>query len=344
MDKGTELFLKQFEAEIGARSFEKTASPLLTTAMNSASLRRELADMFINLVVDESRLLSMVRQHRTSFPSGDITKLNVNTNVTRGATQNTEATETRRPTDSVVTYNTAKTVSLLDVSGEWVEDNVGGQGGKNVAIEAFTRAIANDMETLSIEGDDSETGTDDLASLIKVNDGWHVLTSAAEGAHIVDGTSKRTSYKLLSEMMRAMPTKWKRCPSDLRWLMSWGAAQDLVDEFASRNTLYGDQMRKEGTLPPILGVPVEIIPKIPEDLTLTGTDGTTGTFIWLCNPQNFIFVVQRDFKAEWERVPRKDADELTIHMRTDFVVEETDAVVKATDVSVYTGHGFYGAD
>lgn len=343
MDNATELFLKQFEAEIGGRSFQKAASPLITTVMDSASLRRELADMFINLVVDESRLLQMVRQHRTAFPSGDITKLNVNTNVTRGATENTAATETRRPTDSVVTYNTAKTVSLLDVSGEWVEDNVGGQSGKNTAIEAFTRAIANDMETLSIEGDDSEAGSDDLAELIKVNDGWHVLTSAAEGAHIVDGTSKRTSYALLSEMLRAMPTKWKRNATELRWMMSWGAAQDLVDEFASRSTAYGDQMRKEGTLPPLLGIPVEIIPKIPEDLTLTGTDGTTGTFIWLCNPRNFIFVVQRDFKAEWERVPRKDADELTIHMRTDFVVEETDAVVKATDVSVWTGHGFYGA-
>jgi len=343
MTDATELFLKQFEAEIGGRSFQKTASPLITTVMDSASLRRELADHFINLVVDESKLLSMVRVHRTENPSGDITKLNISTNVTRGATENTEATETRRPSDTVVTYNTAKTVSLLDVSGEWVEDNVGGPSGKNTAVQAFVSQISNDMETLAIEGDDSETGTTDYASLIKVNDGWHVLTSAAEGAHIVDANSTRTSYELLSEMLRAMPTKWKRNPSQLRWMMSWGAAQDLVDEFADRNTLYGDQMRREGQLPPLLGIPVEIIPKIPEDLTLTGTDGTTGTFIWLCNPQNFIYVVQRDFKAEWERVPRKDADELTIHMRTDFVVEETDSVVKATDVSVWTGHSFYGA-
>ena len=82
-------FLSEFQLEIGGRDISKAADPLLTTVMDSASLRRELADHFIDLVVDESELLKLVRVHRTDAPSGDLTKLNVNTYVTEAATENT---------------------------------------------------------------------------------------------------------------------------------------------------------------------------------------------------------------------------------------------------------------
>lgn len=343
-------FLAEFDNEITGHakksletgtSFRKAAAPLITTVMNSASLRRELATRFINLVVDESELLKMVRVKRVNAPSGDITKLNVNTNVTRLATENTTATETRRPVDSALTYTTVKTVSLMDVTGEWMEDNIEGAGGRNTIVKAFTDAIANDMETLAIEGDESVSASDDYSSLVKANDGWHQLTTLALGTNIRDAGGLRPSYQLLSDMLKDMPTKYKRNRSRLKWLMSWGSAQSLVDEFAARVTAFGDQIRQTGQYPAMLGIPVVIVPLIPEDLTLVGTTGTTGSFIWLADPNNFIFIVQRDFRAEWERVPRKDADELTIHMRTDFLVENTAAIVKATDVSVFEDHSFY---
>jgi hypothetical protein len=320
----------------------KAADPLLQSVMQSASLRRDLATEFINLVVDESVLLrELVRVHRTDAPSGDIAKLNVNTQVTEVATENTDSGNTRRPVDSVLTFNTVKMRSALDVTGEWQEDNIEGAGGRNTVLDAFFRAIANDVEQLAIEGDSSEAGSTDEARLIKANDGYNVLTTAALGARIVDAGDARASYKLLAKMLTDLPTKYKRDLSQLRWIMSWGSAQSLVDEYADRVTDFGDQMRSTGTLPPFLGIPVVIVPKIPEDLTLSGTAGTTGTFIWLTQPRNFTYIVQRDFRAEWERVPRSDRDELTIHMRNDFLVENTDAVVKATNVSTYNQHSFY---
>lgn len=343
-------FLAEFDNEITSHarksietgtSFRKAADPLITTVMNTASLRRQLATKFINLVVDESELLQMVRTVRVDAPSGDLTKLNVNTNVTRKATENTTATETRRPVDSALSFTTVKSVSLMDVTGEWMEDNIEGAGGRNTVVTAFTSAIANDFETLAIEGDDSVVGSDDYSQLIQINDGWHQLTTLAAGANIRDAGGLRPSYQLLSDMLKDMPTKYKRARKNLKWIMSWGAAQSLVDEFAGRVTAFGDQVRQTGQFPAMLGIPLVIVPLIPEDLTLVGTTGTTGSFIWLADPNNFLFIVQRDFRAEWERVPRKDADELTIHMRTDFLVENTAAIVKATDVSVWENHAFY---
>ena len=56
-----------------------------------------------------------------------------------------------------------------------------------------------------------------------------------------------------------------------------------------------------------------------------------------------MWIVQRDFSAEWERRARYDRDELTVYLRVDHLVQHTDGVVKATDVSVWSEHGFYGA-
>jgi len=326
-----------------AQRLRKAADPLLTTVMNSASLSRELANRFIDLTVEETVLLKMVRVHRTDSSSGDITKLNVSGPITRGAGENSTFSETRRPSDSVVTYTTAKSVSGMDITGEWSEDNIEGQGGINTVVKSFTSAIGNDMETLSIEGDDSVVGADDTSQLLVINDGFHVLTASGTGTHIVGAAAKQFSYKLASDMLRAMPTKWKQNITNLRWMMSWDTAQSYVDEAAARGTAYGDQIRQTGKLPPICGIQPEIVPKIPQDLTLSGTADLNGTFIWLCDPRNLIYVVQRMFKLERERVPRKDREEFTAHMRTDFVIENTDAVVKATNVTVTSSAAYYGA-
>lgn len=342
MKSSVQRFLQLLSGEIGA-DLIKAADPLITSEMDSRSLKQELANKFIDLVVDESTLLKNVRVHRTDSPAGDLTKLNVTTNVTEGATENSDSGNTRRPVNSALSFATKKSRSALDVSGEWVEDNVAGKQGRGTALGAFMKAIANDMEVLSIEGDDGETGSTDWARLIKIDDGYHVLTAAGTGTHILDAEATRPSHLMLSDALKAMPTKWKRNLTDLRWIMSWDAAQCLVDEYADRPTIYGDEMRRKGTLPPYYGIPVLIVPFIPNDLTLSGTSGTTGTFIWLTNPKNFVYVVQRNITAEWDRNARYDRDELTVYMRTDRIVENTDAVVKINNVSVWNEHDFYGA-
>jgi hypothetical protein len=54
-----------------------------------------------------------------------------------------------------------------------------------------------------------------------------------------------------------------------------------------------------------------------------------------------IYFVQRDITIEWDRQPRQDMWEVTIHFRCDFEVENVDLVVIAKNVSMsgadYTG-------
>lgn len=341
MSDDLDIFLEGLEGEMSRTKMSKAADPLLVSVMNSGSLKRELAMEFINLVVNESVLLQNVRTKQVDAPSGDISKLNISTYVLEKATENTDSGNTRRPTDSVLTYNTVKLRAALDYSGEWLEDNIESEGGVSTVLEAFSDAVANDHEVLAISGDQSVTATTDYGRLVKTNDGYHVLTASGTGVQILNAGAKRPSYQLLSDMLKLMPTKYKRDTSKLRFIMSWGSMMSLVDEVAGRLTDYSETIKKTGVLGRVLNIEVLVIPYIPEDLTLTGTSGTTGTFIWLCDPKNFLAIFQRKISLEKERIARSDRTELTMYLRTDYLVENTAAVVKATNVSLWASHSRY---
>jgi len=332
---------KYLEAELFPERAAKSA--LTLSDFNSVSLKREEATAFINQVVDESVLLKACRVHQTDSPSGNLSKLSITGPVTERATENTDSGNTYKPTNSVVAYATVKTRSAIDISGEVQEDTIEGTGAQGTIMNAMVTQVANDMEMLSVEGDDSTVGSSALARLLVANDGWHVQTASGSGAHLVDCGGKRASYKLLGEMLLAMPTKWRKNLNQLRWILSPRAAFDITEEWGGRVTDLGDSLRQTGQLPPIHGVQPLIVPFIPEDLTISGTASTSGSFIWLTNPANMIYVVQRDVTIEWERVPRSDKDEGTIHMRTDFVIEEVDAIAKAINVNTDRSTTLYGA-
>jgi len=315
---------------------------LLLADFDHVSMANEEADRFITQVVDESALLRTIRVHRTSTPSGDLSKLNITGPVTEKATENTDSGNTSKPVNTSVSYATMKTRSALNISGEVQEDTIEGGGARNTIMNAMVLQIANDMENLAIEGDSSIAGSVTASDrLLKSNNGFHALTGSGSNVHQVDAGGLRCSYRLLLAMRRAMPTKWARDLTKLRWIMSQKCALDLSEEWGGRVTDLGDALRRTGELPPILGIPVLEVPLMPTDLTIDGTSGATGSFIWLTNPLNLIYVVQRELTVEWERVPRADRDEATIHMRSDFIIEEDDAIVKANNVNTDETIAFY---
>lgn len=321
---------------------EKAA--LVSTDFNSGTLKHERASAFIDLVVDESALLKAITVHRTDAAAGTIALLNVTGPITSKATQNTEYTNTSKPTDASVAFATAKSVSALDITGEVTEDTIEGGNIKATVLGAMTKQVGNDMEMLAIEGDDSITGTDTATDrLLSCNDGFHVLTADDAKVHDIDAGGKRVSFKLLQAMKRALPSKYKKNPAELAFIMSLNAAEDLAAEWAVRLTDLGDRARAMGMLPNILGIPVLPVPLLPEDLAISGTAGDTGTFVLLCNPKNLVYVVQRELTVEWERRPRLDRDECTMHMRTDFVYHNGDAIVKANAVNADEDATLYGA-
>jgi len=329
-------------AGAGAQLVKKAVDPLVTTDLEAGSLKQELADTFINQVVDQSVFLKMIRLHKTDSPSGEIAKLNITGPVTAQASENTAYTYSHKPSNTNVAFATKKTVSAIDISGEVGEDNIEGDGGKTKIMTAFVDQVSNDMEHLSLEGDDSISAVATATQrLLKTNDGFHTICVDDGDVNDVDAGGLRASYALLTAMVRAMPTKWMRNPASLRFFCCPLSIMDLHGEWAGRTTDLGDTMRTTDVLPPVHGIPVVSIPMLPNDLAISGTSGSSGSFIWLANPQNFIYVVQRELTIEWERVARSDTDEGTLHMRTDFIIEEGEGIVMANNVNTNTAVALY---
>jgi HK97 family phage major capsid protein len=349
MNEPTSLEQAMFALANDLRPEGISKAAFATTDMGAGTIKRSDADRFIDLVVDESVLLKSVRVHRTDAPSGTISKLLVTGPVTRGASEGVEQTNTRKPSNSSVDFATKKTMSCLDVTGEAVEDNPEGEGGRTTILGAFTKQIGNDMEQLALEGDTAIAGVTDTEALLSTNDGYLKLLRSGTGAAQFDASADAPSLKLLMAMLRKMPTKYRRNKAALRWIMSENTALLLLEELANTGnanafrSALGDAAVTNGGLQPIFGIMPLVVPLMPEDLTMDGTSGDTGTNIILTDPMNLIYVVQREIKVEWERKPRKDTDEATISMRTDFIIENAEAAVKANNVNVNGWVGRYGA-
>lgn len=297
-------------------------------------LNRQQADRFIDLVVDYSVLLKQIRVVRINHQKGDINKLDIGQIATQGA-KTTSTFMTTDPTESVVEYDTEKYRSGFDLKTDFIEDNLEGSGVRDTLLNMFTKRIAVDTEMASIEGDD-DLPTGDAQSrennLLGVNDGFFkILTDRVPAGQQLDAGGKASSKNLFYSMKRKIPPKYRVAKPDYRWLVPSSVNDKWMLDVSDRATAQGDEAIT-GTVPSPFGIKMVEVPLFPEDLDL-GTASGDGTKMLLTPMMNLIYFIQRDITIEWDRVPRKDQWEVTIHFRVDFQVENEELVVMAHNVS-----------
>jgi len=311
-----------------------TSGTTLTTT-NGGKLNREQADSFISKVYDESKLVKMGTTERVDEASGQISLIDFPSPITRAATENMASGTytTHTPVHTAVNFDTVKAESSVDLTGEANEDSIQGKSYRKTVETSVENRVATDIEILAIEGDTATAGATANARLLQINDGWHKLTAAGTGSHIVNANGRRISMKLLNAMLMALPTKYQKNLARFRFLAPSVCVWDFAYQHSTRTSDKGDFEYQNHAQYEPYGIPLEPIPLMPIDLAVSGTD-STGGFIWLADPKTFVAVMQRKVTIEWERVPRGDKWEMTIHHRSDFIVRNTDEVVKATNVLV----------
>lgn len=318
------------------------------TAIDSSSLpnsvmNRQQANRFIDLVVDESVLLKRIRTVRVDHNKGEINKLDLGQIVTEGAHTTSRAT-TRLPTERIVTYDNEKYRSAFDLKTDFMEDNLERSGVRDTLLSMFSKRIAIDSELASIEGDDSlDTGDGQSAenNLLGVNDGFQkILEANVPAAQQIDAAGAAPSKKLYFDMKRAIPSRYRAAKPSYTWIQPSGPSDKWMLDWSDRETGRGDNALATGTVPGPWGIPSLEVPLMPENLSF-GTVGTDGSSIWLTPLRNLIYFIQRDITIEFDRQPRQDLWEVTIHFRVDFEVENVDLVILANNVSMsgadYTG-------
>jgi hypothetical protein len=201
----------------------------------------------------------------------------------------------------------------------------------------FSKQIANNTEMAAIQGDDDLATGDtqsDSNNLLGVNDGFKkILQDNVPSGQQLDAAGKAASKKLYYAMKRLIPTKYRAALGDYVWIVSPGVKDKWGLDWSGRETAEGDSVLKTGLTTGPWGIPMLEVPLMPENLTYSSTV-TDGTQIWLTPLQNLIYFIQRDITIEFDRFPRQDAWQITIHFRCDFQVENEDMVVVAKNLSL----------
>ena len=303
------------------------------TNLPNSVLNRQQADRFLDLVVDYSILLKRVRRVRVNNAKGVINKLDLGSIVTEGASATTTASA-RIPTESTVNWDTIKYRSAFDLKTDFIEDNLEGDNIRDRLLNMFTKRIAVDAEVASIEGDASLTTGDaqsDSNNLLGVNDGFiELFSDSVPAGNKLAAAGTASSFKMFYDMKRKIPSRYRVAKPDYRFVVPSSVYDKWTYDTAARATTGGDKARESANGATPLGTQMVEVPLIPEDLTYgSNSDATT---LWLTPLQNLIWFVQRDITIEWDRVPRSDQWEVTIHFRQDVQVENCAMVVTATGV------------
>lgn len=310
---------------------------LNTTAVGAAGgglLKPAQADRFIDYMWDETALTSMIRRKKMNNPTEELDKIAVGRRLVRKASEGVDTGQNADPTFAKISMTTTKLRLDWELTTETLEDNIAGESLEDHVARLMATQVGNDLEDLFINGD---TATPD--ALMDALDGFVKRFEA--GAHVIDDTANNDGLRkdIFNKIVKKMPRKYLSRRGDLRFFTSPGLLQDFLNTTsnASGGEFVNLQERVYETPGGVSGngggsvnvrpfgvVPVEI-PLFPED--------THGVGVWTF-PKNMIIGVQREIVVYREFKPKKDSIEYTVYTRVANQIENLDAAVTVSNISV----------
>lgn len=273
---------------------EELVKKAVITADNLATggkLNPAQSDRFIDYVIDETVLKDNARIIRFRNESLDIDKIGVGKRVAVPKAEATDPGVRRGVTTSKVSLQPVEIMVPIEIGDTFREINIEGENVEDTIIRMFATQLANDMEDLYINGnklgaarlqsDMLEGGSTSLYvkdSYAALQDGWSLL---ADGGNVVNAGGQNIGLSVFSKAIRALPTKFRRNKSQLRWFMSPDLWQLYQEKLSTRATNLGDSALGGGTNNagpfgiPAVPVPLwEFLPLTVEHIVLTGTNPT----------------------------------------------------------------------
>lgn len=272
---------------------ELVAKAAITAANDLAStgkLNAAQADKFIDFVFDETALTPLVRTVRFRNETLNIDKLGVGTRAAMPKAEAIDPGRRRGVTTAQVTLTPVEIMVPLEISDNFKELNLEGDSIVEHILRLYARRLANDMEELSIHG--NETGylaeADVIIpggnsakvvpdSFLALYDGYLKL---AQGGNVVDSAGGALSSAMWRQALTAMPTKFKRDRKALRWLVPTTVDELWRERVSSRATGMGDlALSGSGNLTPfgIEMVPIPLMDFYPQQVKVTQFSGLGAT-------------------------------------------------------------------
>lgn len=296
-------------------------NPVGDLVSDGGILQPEQSRQFIEYIFEQQVLARDGRRVTMRANTAELEKMNVGERVIRAAAQ-ADATYTNADVAFTKVEVTTKKIRLdWEVSTEALEDNIEGAGLEDHLVRTMTRAFANDLEDLAING--TGAGTNNFLNILegfvaKETDGGH---SAAFGTSIED----------LQGLVLAMPRKYRASRAAMKFYADTETVASIINGLGSQGNLNSERIVErviDGVAPQTIGAPIAYrvlgLPLVEVPLMPAG-------YVSLTFPENRIWGFQRDVTVHREFKPKKDTVEYTVFLRFGVQIEETDAVAYMQD-------------
>jgi len=295
-------------------------NPVGDLVSDGGILQPEQSRQFIEYIFEQQVLAQDGRRVTMRANTTELEKMNVGERVIRAAAQ-ADATYTNADVQFTKVTLTTKKIRLdWEVSTEALEDNIEGAGLEDHLVRTMTRAFANDLEDLAING--TGTGTNNFLNILE-----GFVSIEADGNSATYGTD----IEDLQGLVLAMPRKYRGSRSNMKFYADTETVAAIVNGLGSSGNLNSERIVErviDGTAPQTLGSPISYrvlgLPLVEVPLMPAG-------YVSLTFPENRIWGFQRDVTVHREFQPKKDTVEYTVFLRFGVAVEETDAVAFMQD-------------
>ena len=257
---------------------------------------------FIRLTKEKSQLLKRVNV-LTGIRSSQrcLDDIIFSEDALQKATQGVAPSDLISPTIKSRTMYLEEIIYPLDVTLNFIEENIEGNNVEDTILDGVTKAFANGITKQAIAGDTSNSTQPNLLDGWLKKMGGNVLVNKVTLA-----TGELTDVKAeFSKMLKAMPIEWKTDPG-LAFIVSPDVYQTYQDQLGGRATALGDSVIT-GTAPiRYNGIEVIPVPYMPS--------GANKKII-LTPLSNLVVGFGRDISRDKQYNGRKRAFEYTIHTK-----------------------------
>lgn len=302
---------------------EKADLILADLIADGGFLQEEQSRKFLKIAIDESQILSMSFVETTKSHTKEIDRIGLTSPMLVPGSEGTalpEADRTKPVTDkpTIVTHLFKGEIQLTD---ETLEDNIEGGTLQTTIMNLIGARTGLDMSDILLNGD-----TASAVSRYSLFDGIRKLATA----NVVAAGGVPLDKATFKSMMKTLPSQFLRDKRKMKFLTSVDAEIDYRDSLADRATALGDAFLEKDRSAAYNGI--EVIPDavFPENLG----GGTNETEVIFSDPKNFRVGIWRRVKMETDRDIRRGILFTVVSVRFGFIFEESDAVVKATGVTV----------
>lgn len=293
-----------------------------STTDDGGILNPEQSRQFIEYIWEQQVLAQDGRRVTMRTNTAELEKLNVGERVIRAANQADDTYTNAAVAFTKVEITTKKIRLDWEVSTEALEDNLEGAALEDHLVRTMTRAFANDLEDLAINGVGSGTN-----NFLKIMQGFYAKETAnGNQATAVTSSGSNWTVQDLQNIVLAMPRKYRGSRAQMKFYAGSPTLSSLLNQLAQTGNFNSERIVErivDGTVPQILGAPVQYrvlglpiveVPYLPDD------------YVSLTFPENRIWGFQRDVTVHREFKPKKDTVEYTVFVRFGVEIEETDAV------------------